>query len=509
MNNLFINNIKKFSSSRISVQGQSYTGAQILHKKNDVVKSLSAYIFLPNDRVVLVGEGGFEWLSCYFALLDLNLKIIPIDAGLETKVIQAKINQASPRYILSLSKMDLDLGGFEEHKLGESLYFYHCQQPIVQHEDNALMMIASSGTSGAEKLIMLSRANIQAVLDLYDELLQKVSFDCVMICLPISAIYPLAITLVCLNAGKKVVFCNPKNENLSQVMIREEVEIVPAVPLMLEMIHKAIFSKIENNPLKKWIIRRILDLFGFMRRRWAVNLGPFVLKIAHKPFGDKLKLFLSGGATLSVSTLKDFYNLGFTIYEGYGLTEAAGLVTYRMDDYSAFGTVGKVSDRVLMKISDQDEILLKGPQIFSGYFNQQNETSSAFDMGWFKTGDKGMLDANGNLIVKGRIKDIIFLSDENGYAPETIEEYYKGIPGIKEFIVVGWIRENTSGDYLSLVAVKEEGVVESKVLADVESHKKHIPPLFHIQDVIFLDEILKNKLGKVCRNVIKANIGVR
>ena len=144
-----------------------------------------------------------------------------------------------------------------------------------------------------------------------------------------------------------------------------------------------------------------------------------------------------GGAALD-SKLEEFWGgLGFAVIQGYGLTEAAPIVTLNHPFHARRGTVGKPIAGVEIKIADDGEVLVRGGNVTAGYFNNPEATAEAFEDGWFHTGDIGELDESGRLIIKGRKKEMIVLADGRNVFPEDVERALNEIPGVRESAVVG------------------------------------------------------------------------
>jgi long-chain acyl-CoA synthetase len=173
--------------------------------------------------------------------------------------------------------------------------------------------------------------------------------------------------------------------------------------------------------------------------------------------GGRLRLLVSGGAPLDRALAKTLLVLGFNILEGYGLTEASPVVASALPGNNRLGTVGKPLDGITIKIGDADEILVKGPNVMRGYFNKPEETAKVIDPGgWLHTGDQGRLDEQGNLIITGRIKELIVTSYGKNVAPVPIEAEITKSPYIDQALLYGDKRK-----YITVLVVPEKCAIEA------------------------------------------------
>lgn len=228
--------------------------------------------------------------------------------------------------------------------------------------------------------------------------------------------------------------------------------VLITVPRVLEKVYETVSRKItEGSALQRKLVRSaVKNLNRYTNLKYRKRKIPFGLKIKYwfydclvaakfrKLAGGKVRLIVSGGAALNKKIAKIYHIFGFNIVEGYGLTETAPVVCANTIETNRFGTVGKPLENVSVKIGENDEILVKGPNVMIGYLNKPEATAQAIDNeGWFHTGDQGRFDEYGNLIITGRIKELIVTSYGKNIAPMPIEQRLQESSYIDQIMLYG------------------------------------------------------------------------
>ncbi|MFW5968172.1 MAG: AMP-binding protein [Persicimonas sp.] len=217
------------------------------------------------------------------------------------------------------------------------------------------------------------------------------------------------------------------------------------LPALSERLHRRIAQRIDQAPpAAQWAFEVLSQLNATLRDRFNVNLGPTAFRAVHEAFGGQLRYLISGGAALPGEVLEAFHGLGFNLYEGYGLTEAAPVLTVnRPEEGLAPGTVGTALPGIEVDIDDPDdegigEVIARGPNVMRGYLGREEETEEVLDEdGWLHTGDLGRFDADGNLEIVGRKKEVIVTSGGKNVYPDELEEVYGQCDEITELSIVG------------------------------------------------------------------------
>ena len=220
--------------------------------------------------------------------------------------------------------------------------------------------------------------------------------------------------------------------------------MLTGVPRLWYLFHKKIFDGVaaQSAPVQ-WLFAAMLKSNGFLRDTFNINLGKKMFGKVHDGFGGKLDITISAGSRFDEKIAREYYALGFTIIQGYGLTETSGAVASTRFEGSSVGSVGKAVNYAEIKLGPPNEdgageVLIKGKMVFSGYYKNPEATKDVFtEDGWFKSGDLGKLDANGDLFIVGRSKDVIVLPNGKNIHPEDLEVHYSKSPLIEEICILG------------------------------------------------------------------------
>jgi long-chain acyl-CoA synthetase len=228
--------------------------------------------------------------------------------------------------------------------------------------------------------------------------------------------------------------------------------------------------------------------------------------IRKKMLGTNLKALICGSAPLGVETQLYFMMLGIPVLQGYGLTETTGICTLDDPQHAVPGRVGPAVSGVEMKRGENDEILVRGPNIFSGYWNRPEETGRVLRDGWFHTGDQGEVDATGNWRIVGRLKNLIILGSGHNIAPEPIEEaVLRHLPDAQHVVLVG----NGRGYLAAIVTGKMRSAAVQAALDRVNPELPHYKQVraFHVHREPFsIENGLLTANGKLKRDAIAAEL---
>ena len=312
--------------------------------------------------------------------------------------------------------------------------------------DDLATIIYTSGTTGTPKGAMLTHGNIASNLGHSVTLFTPAPGEDLSISfLPLSHITARHIDYAYLEDGVTLAYC-PRIEDLPQVLLETRPTFIVAVPRVYEKVYNQVLHKLRT-PLKQRIYRWAIKVGQAHVPDIAAGRNPRSLtwKLANlllfskirRGFGGRARWFISGGAPLGGELAQWYAAVGVCIYQGYGLTETSPVIALNIPGANRLGTVGRVLPNVELKLAEDGEILVRGPNVFQGYWNLPQETRDAFTDGWFKTGDIGSLDADGFLTITDRKKDLIKTSGGKFIAPAPLETSLKTNAFVAQAAVVG------------------------------------------------------------------------
>ncbi|MFA5362954.1 MAG: AMP-binding protein [Candidatus Omnitrophota bacterium] len=499
----------------------------------------------------LIGEGfkkgGFaalcmenrpEWAIIYLGIMAAGLACVPLDPQLTEQEIENLLNDCSARIIFvshavfqtkninkikaKLNKiviLDLDidkenLRGLEQVKAAVR---EGAAWPEVFSEDIA-SLIYTSGTTGKPKGVMLTHKNFCSNFKSIDKMKLFSDKDTFISILPLHHSYPFMITLITpLFCRARVTYtASLRSDELLSLMRETGVTVLVGVPQFFSLFFTNIVEKLKKIPfLLRMPLFGLIEILWQIRRLSGINLSKPALPKIHRPFGQALRFFACGGAKLNEEAAGFLMKIGFTILEGYGLTETSPVVTFNPLKKQKIGSVGGVIPDVELKIDNPDaigmgEVVIKGPNVMKGYYNRADETLSVLKDGWFYSGDLGYIDKDGYLYITGRKKEIIVLSSGKNIYPEEIESHYTKSPYIKEICVLG--AGQAEEERLSAVVVPDtdycrklgEVDLNSIIRWELENLSEGLAPYKRIKGyIIAREDIPRTRLGKIKRYEVR------
>lgn len=321
-------------------------------------------------------------------------------------------------------------------------------------KDDIAALVYTAGTMGIPKAAMLSHGNFIAQVPL-SELFNITPADVRHSHLPFSHVYGLSSDLFAsaLIGSKIAISSSFDVEEIVSDIAEVRPTIMCSVPRMYEKLYVHILKTIEGfGRLKKmcytfavnvgrehYMRRTISKKSGFLISLAKMISTPIFRRLRKMMNMDKMRILFSGGGPLSAEIAYFFGGIGLEILEGYGLTETSPVINVNLPGKSRPGTVGPPLKHVNEIISDEGEILVKGPMVFKGYYRYEGEDADEFftSEGYFRTGDLGAFNSDGYLIITGRLKDIIITSGGKNISPHMIESKFKNDEFIRSFCVVG------------------------------------------------------------------------
>ena len=466
---------------------QAISSAELLRRVACLSSTLERMGVRAGDRVGLFAPNSPEWHTADFAITGLGAVVVPIyfhespermtyilnDAGAKALFVagddQARQVGALHGRLKSVERVILaPIGGKPgDHSAcsyGDPLWFdavlsacgdaeiaAYRKRAVQVTADQFATIIYTSGTTGEPKGVMLTHRNLSSNVT---DACPTVDFrqgEVGLSFLPLAHIYERTVDYMYLFAGMTIAYVE-RMEDVPRALLETRPSVAAAVPRFFEKIYANIMEKERANT---GLRRRVFDwaiataqraapwkAYGHpvplgLRLAWTVADRLVYSKI-REGLGGRIRSFVSGGGPLANDLAEFFWAVGLPVYQGYGLTETAPIVSTNWPAMHKTGTSGKPIGHVEVRIAEDGEIEVRGPCVATGYFNRPQETREAFTSdGWFHTGDIGHLDADGYLVVTDRKKDLLKTAGGKFVAPQPIENRLKSSPFILNAVVVG------------------------------------------------------------------------
>ncbi|MEP6946070.1 MAG: AMP-binding protein [Acidobacteriota bacterium] len=484
---LFDTSIKRFPTRvamRIERNGrkEQYTFEDVRELTLRAAGFLATNGIANGSRVILYSNNMPEWGMTYFGILKTGATAIPIDpASTVTEIVAfAKAGEASAIVVspkladenpdicekLEAAGLSVMVWTFDE--------VFEIQTETEESKRNALLpekvhstsvasLIFTSGTTGTPKAVMLSHKNFVNMISMLSSVLDMDITDGVLSVLPMHHTFEFSAGfLTPFSNGTQITYLNELTaEDLARTIESSHVTGLVGVPALWEMLHRRIKTRLRERG--DWIADladNMIEFNAWIRDNTPFNLGPIVFFPIHQGMGGKMRYLISGGSALSEKVQQDLHGLGFTVLEGYGLTESSPVLTVaRPGNKLLRGSVGKPLPGIEVRIDSPDEtgvgeVLARGQNVMLGYYNNEKATDAVLQDRWLKTGDLGRIDEDGNLFIVGRSKDVIIDSNGKNIYPDEIEDLYGKSPYIKEMSVVG-LPDDDGGEKIAGLVVPD------------------------------------------------------
>ncbi|HTK39171.1 MAG TPA: AMP-binding protein [Pyrinomonadaceae bacterium] len=457
------------------------------------------------DRVILFSNNMPEWGLTYFGILKAGATAIPIDPASSVPeivnfarageasaiVLSPKLADENPDLADKLAEagIELKVWTFDEvfempSEIEEAKRL--ALLPAKVTSNSVASLIFTSGTTGTPKAVMLSHRNFTNMISMLSSVLDMDITDGVLSVLPMHHTFEFSAGfLTPFSNGTQITYLDELTaDELARAIENGHVTGMVGVPALWEMLHRRIKSRLRERG--DWIADladNIIDFNAWIRDNTPFNFGPVVFFPIHQGMGGKMRYLISGGSALSEKVQKDLHGLGFTVLEGYGLTESSPVLTVsRPGNKLLKGSVGKPLPGVEVKIDSPDEtgvgeVLARGQNVMLGYYNNEEATEAVLQDRWLRTGDLGRIDEDGNLYIVGRSKDVIIDSNGKNIYPDEVEDLYSKSGFIKEMSVVGLTDEDGGEKISSLVVPDYEhdiALARAEVNKKVEEHFREV-----------------------------------
>lgn len=501
---------------------------------------------LKGKRIAVIGENRYEWELSYLAVVTGTGIIVPLDKALPENEIESLIIRSEVEAIIYSEKydecmakiqkqgntklkyfisMDLEKNDFNKYSLkeitkkgkeildGGNKEFLEAK---INNEEMSIMLF-TSGTTNQSKAVMLSHKNICTnvkdirnvfELDETDRLLSFLplhhTFECT-----VGFLYPLSI-------GGSIIFSKGVR-HIADELKNFKITAMICVPVVFEKMYDKLMKTIEEKG-KMPTVKKGIKLSNCLLKV-GIDIRKKLFKEIHDNLGGCLRVMVAGGAALSPEKEKGFWDLGFNVLQGYGLTETSPVIAAELTKQKRLGSIGKKFPSVEVKIDNPDksgvgELLAKGDSVMIGYYNNEEANEEVFtEDGWFRTGDLARIDKNGYLYISGRKKFVIVLKNGKNVYPEEIESLLEKSELVKECMVFGMPARD--GDVTLSVKIcydkdyvkKQFGDItiddlKEKIWNWVKEVNKTMPKYKYVKKLILTDEeLVKTTTLKIKRNV--------
>ncbi len=498
---------------------------------------------LKGKRIAVIGENRYEWEIAYLAIACGTGIVVPLDKSLPENELRNLIERSgieaifyTKKYEDSLIKMKHECIGKLKHLINMDLDMHtdgiYSEMELVQYGKNLVedgnrdfvdakidaekmgVMLFTSGTTSASKIVALSHKNIcsnlmdiASVLDINDQ-------DVFLSFLPLHHVFECTVGfLFSLYKGAQTVFADGIR-HIVENMNEYHVTVMASVPAIYERIFKIISKQLENKNLRENILKLEEE-----HKESSMEEKKKVFAEIHEMLGGNVRLLISGAASLDPTIEEKYRKLGLNMVQGYGLTETSPVVAVGNKIFNRVGSVGKTVPHVKAKIVNADkdgmgELVVSGPSIMLEYYQNEEATKDALRDGWFYTGDLAKIDNDGYIFICGRKKSVIVLKNGKNIFPEEMENLLNRIEGVEESFIYGMPVSEDPNDLkiFAEVVYNEDIVMKAYKVEDfdgiydaifqkVKEINKTMPPYKAIRGITLTKEsLIKTTTGKIKRN---------
>lgn len=516
------------------------------HKEvRDMIDALGTALIslnLKGKRIAVIGENRFEWEIAYLAIACGTGVVVPLDKSLPENELKRLIERSeveaifySGKYQDKLKKMVLEGTGKLKHLISMDSKTHsngiYSQSELIEIGNVLLkngnrefldsqidpeemnIMLFTSGTTSESKVVALCHRNLCSNLMDIASVLDIDSSDRILSFLPLHHVFECTVGfLFSLYRGCQTSFCDGIRhilENLNEY----EITFASFVPAIYENTYKNIIKKLD----KEGKIEKIRELEEKYKDASMLEKKE-VFKEIHQIFGGHIKLFISGAAALDKNVEHGFRNWGINLCQGYGLTETSPVIGVETNTEFRVGSIGKALPHVEAKIENVNEegigeLVVKGPNIMMGYYQNEEATNEVLVDEWFYTGDLATIDEDGYIFIRGRKKSVIVLKNGKNIFPEEMESLVNRIEGVKESFIFGKSNKKDKDDikiYVKIVYDKDIVKTAYKVETEKEIHdalnkrikeiNNTMPPYKAIRGIVLSEEpLIKTTTSKIKR----------
>ncbi|HEX6108117.1 MAG TPA: AMP-binding protein [Ktedonobacteraceae bacterium] len=454
----------------------SLTYSDLLERVHSFAGYLQEEGLEKGDRIILWSASRIDWMVAYFGALLIGAVVVPLDVNSKEDFL-SKIEQSTEaKYLIMTQKQ---YNGLQQPHLPlinidalPKRTLDIAALPEIDGNDLA-ELVFTSGTTGQPKGVMISHLNITSDAIAAVSFVHILKDDRALSILPLSHMFELTIEIAILYVGASVVYARTLSpDTLLKLFVTQHVTCMVLVPQALQLFLNGIERQVKQQKKEKqWeILHRIASRLPFRFRR-------VLFRQVHKRFGGYFRFFVSGGAYLPPKLHKRWETMGFRVMQGYGATECSPVVSVTPYNEHVYDSIGKPIPGVEVRIAEDGELLVKGPNVALGYWKNPEATAASFENGWYHTGDLGFRDEKGNLYLKGRKKNLIVLANGLNVYPEDIENVLVANPLVKDAVVFG-LMEGDEGPIVHGVLLMDD---PDKAKSAVQQANKQLTSQQHVR----------------------------
>lgn len=464
----------------------------------------------PGENVALFSENRLEWTYAFYSVWQNRRVAVPIDYMSTADEVAYILDDCKPGVVFcSQGVKDTLDEALESLKEKPKVLVLDAidiadqeaavkEFPVPDVQDTAII-IYTSGTTGSPKGVMLSYDNILANIEAVSEMVNIYTPDRnVMLLLPLHHVFPLVGSMVTpLHVGGSVAFAPSLSApDIMETLQKHKVAIIIGVPRFYNLIRKGIRDKIDAS----FATRMIFKVAGMVN---SMSFSRKLFKKVHDKMGGHVRFMVTGGAKIDEDVARDYRTLGFEMLEGFGMTEAAPMITFTRPGRVKVGSAGEAM--ATLEVTTKDgEIIARGRNIMKGYYKKPEETAAVLKDGWLHTGDLGYFDDQGFVHVTGRQKELIILSNGKNISPGEIEKKiaYRSdiIAEIAVFAKDDSIQAAIFPDFRKVSDKGIQNLAETIRWDIIDSYNQKASPYKRISKfVIVKEELPKTRLGKIQR----------
>jgi long-chain acyl-CoA synthetase len=406
---------------------------ELLALVDGVAEELAARGVTAGDRVVLWSPSGIRTPVFLFGVWKLGAIVVPFDKDMNPEAARAILASVEPRCVIF---------GFDQHPSwapGDAIAWWEpaprLPAPWQPPREDLAAIFFTSGTTGQPKGCMIAHANLCSQLEVFDDRIPLDASCRLASILPLSHLFELTCGLLYPMAQGAAVHYIPSRRGADIVRVLQEQHIthMMAVPQLLSLMGNALEQRLQSR-LPAPVYRSLLDVAD----RSPMPIRRRLFFMVHRQIGGQLRLLAAGGAALAVDTQQQWQRLGVDVVQGYGTSECSPVVACGEPRITPAGSVGPPLKGVEVRLSVENELLVRGPNVMRGYWHDPARTAQVLsEDGWYATGDLASIDASGNVWLRGRARDLIVLPSGLNVWPEDVEDALRAEPSLRDAAVVG------------------------------------------------------------------------